>query len=86
MVVTLTEKMQFQNASWKEVYAEAESRAENSILSENDTRAKRHGEQMSHSAWKNRNVHGWIIINACRRDFSFWIYFFFYRSGLLGFH
>jgi hypothetical protein len=31
-------------------------------------------------------THGWIIINACRRDFSFWIYFFFYRSGLLGFH
>jgi hypothetical protein len=21
-------------------------------------------------------THGWIIINACRRDFSFWIYFF----------
>ena len=58
--------MQLQSASWKEVYAEVESRAENSILSEcissvvqgteNDTRAKRHGEQMSRSAWKNRNV------------------------------
>lgn len=65
MVVTLTEKMQFQSASWKEVYAEAESRAENSILSEcissvvqgtENDRAKRHGKQISHSAWKNINV------------------------------
>lgn len=65
MVVTLTEKMQFQSASWKEVYAEAEGRAEYSILTEcissvvqgtENDRAKRHGEQISHSAWKNRNV------------------------------
>jgi hypothetical protein len=57
--------MQLQSASWKEVYAEAESRTENSILSEcisiviegtENDRAKRYGERMSRSAWKNTRM------------------------------